>query len=105
MSELNPQVGSNLLVLAVSDPYLESITCIGRSGWPSERARQDLIQAMAEFHLEPNGRQILELFKVDQLVPFKDEYLNTARKLWVASEPLGKKNLASLLGGQTKSEP
>lgn len=81
MSELNPQVGSNLVILAESDPYLESITCISRSGWPSEQARKDLIKAIAEFHLEPNGRQILELFKVDQMAPFKNEYLDTARNL------------------------
>jgi phosphonate transport system substrate-binding protein len=104
MSELNPQVGSNLVAIAVSEPFLETVTCISRSGWVSDRERQDLIQAIADLHLEPNGRQILELFKLDQMVPFKNEYLNTARKLRSPFETLSK-NLATLPGGQIRSEP
>lgn len=94
MAELNPQVGQNLVATAVSDPYLENITCISRSGWPSERQRKDLIQGMAELHLDPCGQQVLELFKIDQLVPFKEEYLNSARKL--------QRNLAISPGSQAK---
>jgi len=97
MSELNPQVGSNLVITAESEPYLESITCISRSGWPSERTRQDLIKTISEFHLEPTGRQILELFKVDRLVPFKEEYLDSAREL--------QHHLAALPGGLTRIDP
>jgi len=94
MAELNPQVGSNLVALAVSEPYLENVTCLSRSGWPSEQARQDVIQAIAELHLEANGRQVLTLFKLDKMVPFKEEYLNSARKLRAACEPLHKTKLA-----------
>jgi phosphonate transport system substrate-binding protein len=105
MSELNPQVGSNLVAIAVSEPYLETVICISRSGWASKRTRQDLIQGIAEMNIEPSGRQILELFKLDRLVPFKDEYLNTVRKLRAASGSLGKQTLAAQAGGQTRSEP
>ena len=105
MSELNPQVGSNLVIVAVSEPYLENITCLSRSGWSSEQARQAAILGIAELHLESNGRQILELFKLNQLVPFKYEYLNSARKLWAAGEILGKQDLANLPGRQTRSQP
>jgi phosphonate transport system substrate-binding protein len=105
MSELNPQVGSNLVIMAFSEPYLETVICISKSGWASEHARQDLIQSIAEMNLEPGGRQILELFKLDRLLPFKDEYLNTVRKLRAASNRLGKQTLAAQLGGQTRSEP
>ena len=105
MAELNPQVGSNLVITAASELYLENITCIRKSGWPSERARQDVIQAIAEFHLEPNGRQILELFKVDQMMPFKDEYLTTARKLRASGEVLRQRDLANLPGSQIRREP
>jgi phosphonate transport system substrate-binding protein len=87
MSELNPQVGSNLVVTAASEPYLENILCLSRSGWlPQDRL--DLIKTIGELHLEPSGRQILELFKLERIVPFKDEYLNTARKLRAGSRKL-----------------
>ena len=105
MSELNPQVGSNLLIMAVSDPYLENITCLSRSGWPSLEAREAVIQAIAELHLDPNGRQILELFKLDQLVRFKDEYLDTARKLRTGNETLRQFDLTTLPGSQPRSGP
>ena len=105
MSELNPQVGSNLAIAAVSDKYLENVTCLSRAGWPSERARQDVIRAMAELHLEPNGRQILELFKLNKLVPFKDEYLETARKLRAVSDTLMKEKPAKTSSSPTQNEP
>ena len=81
MVELNPQVGSNLVSLAVSAPYLDSITCVTRSGYPTERSRQHLMQSLRDLHIEPAGRQILMMFKVDQLVPFKEEYLEGVRNL------------------------
>ena len=96
MCELNPQVGSNLVALAVSDPYLENVTCLSRSGWPSEHARQDMLKALAELHLEPSGQQVLQLFKLDRLAPFKEEYLDTALKLKATNEILDKQNLATL---------
>jgi phosphonate transport system substrate-binding protein len=96
MSELNPQVGRTLLVLAVSEPYLESVTCVSKSGWSSERARQDLIQTMLDFNLEPNGRQILELFKVDQMVPFRAEYLESVQRLKTPAATPVQPNLAAL---------
>ena len=105
MSELNPQVGSNLVILAVSEPYVATITCLSKSGWNSARARQDVIDAIAELHLEPNGRQVLTMFKLEQVVPFKEEYLDSARKLRATVEIPGKKNAASLPNAQTHSEP
>lgn len=105
MSELNPQVGKGLVITAVSDSYVESVTCISKSGWTSPRAREAIMQAMAELHLEPNGRQILELFKLDQLVPFKEEYLDSARKLRNSCEPMDKLHLAISPGIEPVSKP
>ena len=81
MVELNPQVDSILLPIVVSEPYLDSITCVTRSGFKTERARTDLWQSLLDLHLNPAGRQILTLFKVDQLVPFKEEYMKSVRDL------------------------
>ena len=105
MSELNPQVGSNLVILAVSEPYLESIICLSTSGWASDKARQDAILAIAELHIEANGRQILQLFKLNQMLPFKNEYLDSARKLRAACDLLGKPTLAEPPGSQIRSQP
>ena len=97
MVELNPQIGQTLVILAVSDPYLESVTCMSHSGWPSERTRRDLIKAMLELEHEPSGRQILELFKVDRLVPFQENYLDTVQQLRTGMESPAKPNRAPLM--------
>jgi len=94
MAELNPQVGRDLAVIAVSDPYVENVTCVCREGWPSQKSLDDLILGMERLQFEPAGQQVLQLFKVDRLVPFKDEYLDSARKL--------QQNLALLRGIQAR---
>ena len=80
MAELNPQL-NGLQTLATSEPLVNGIICLKRSGWPSERFRQDVIQAMSELHLNPAGLQILTLFKVQRLVPFEPSHLDTLRQL------------------------
>jgi len=86
MIELNPQVGATLAPIAVSDLYLDSVTCISRVGYPSDRAREDFRRQLRELHLKPAGRQILTMFKVDRLVPFKEEYLDGVRRLLAKSD-------------------
>lgn len=81
MVELNPQVGAQLTSIAVSEPYLNSVTLVTRTGYDSERVRQDVFKSLEELHMDAAGRQILTLFKVDQLMPFKDEYMDSVRAL------------------------
>ncbi|TVQ96616.1 MAG: hypothetical protein EA399_15475 [Desulfovibrionales bacterium] len=80
LAELNPQLG-RLKILASSEPLVSGITCLRRTGWTSERFRQDIVQAMADLHLQPAGQQILTLFRMDQMVPFVPEYLDSMRRL------------------------
>jgi phosphonate transport system substrate-binding protein len=81
MKELNPQVGQHLQVIATSDRYVNAVLCLTHSGWTSQDFRKDFIESLATLHDEPAGQQILTLFKVDQLVPFEEEQLDTVRKL------------------------
>jgi len=81
MVELNPQVGRQLRPIAISDPYIDSITCIPLQIETTPQARLDLIRTLNDLHQTVAGRQILTLFKVDQLVPFQDQYLDAARRL------------------------
>jgi phosphonate transport system substrate-binding protein len=41
-----------------------------------------LLAELGELHLEPAGRQILSLFKINQLLPFQEAHLATVRELW-----------------------
>jgi phosphonate transport system substrate-binding protein len=110
MMEMNPQVGSQLVKVVVSEPYLDSITFMTRHGYVSERARRDLINALAELHQEPAGRQILTLFKVDQLVPFKEEYMKSVKDLRtkqarLKESQISQRSAASLAGTAPRAQP
>jgi len=81
MKELNPQVGLALQVVAISEKFADVLICVREHGWPSDALRAETIQALADLPRDPGGRQILTLFKIDQLVPFRDEYLDNIRQL------------------------
>ena len=84
MVELNPQVGARLQPVAVSAPLVGAVVCVSESDWAVPEFRPAFIKALGELHLMPAGRQVLNLFKMDQLVPFRDAELDTARELWSA---------------------
>jgi ABC-type phosphate/phosphonate transport system substrate-binding protein len=81
MKELNPQVGLALQAVATSERFADIVICIRNGGWPSDALRAETVQTLADLPRDPGGRQILTLFKIDHLVPFRDEYLNTIRQL------------------------
>lgn len=81
MVELNPQLGSKLQAIASSELYADNVLCLSKDGWTSETYKQDTIHALAELHLEPAGQQILTLFKVAKLAPYKEQYMQTVKKL------------------------
>lgn len=80
MAELNPQL-RHLRTVASSEPLVNAVICLKQAGWPSDNFRQDLIEALNGLHLDPAGRQILTMFKVQELKPFKPYHLNTVRQL------------------------
>jgi phosphonate transport system substrate-binding protein len=81
MKELNPQVGSMLTVIAVSERIADYIICLGEQKWPLPEAKADSVNALADLAADPAGRQMLALFKVSGLVPFKESYLAPTRSL------------------------
>jgi len=81
MNELNPQIGQRLQTMIVSPPLLNAVVCVSRSGWISPEHREAAIRGMVNLDEEPQGRQILTLFKVREMIPFKPEYLTSVQKL------------------------
>jgi ABC-type phosphate/phosphonate transport system substrate-binding protein len=92
MKELNPQVGKGVQVMIASELLTDALICLRSSSWSSEKFKRDVIQILGELHNEPSGQQILTLFKVGQLVPFQDTYLDTVRNLRMRHEKLRKGN-------------
>ena len=81
MSELNPQVGRQLRAIAVSEPLVDAVTYIARDGWDQSYHRADLLESLATLHEDPQGEQILTLFKADRLIPFEDGFMTGTRAL------------------------
>ena len=75
MTELNPQLRSTLQVVAASPSYISSVICLSQNGWDSEQSRELFLRSLRDLHLEPEGRQILTMFKVERLEPFQEGYL------------------------------
>lgn len=87
LKELNPQVGNSLQVVRTSDPLVDGVLCVSRAGWASDQQRQDVLRALGELHAEPDGQQLLTLFKTGPLVPFSDAQLETVRRLRQSHAP------------------
>ena len=81
MKELNPQVGAGLEVVAMSEVLVDGVICVSKKGWSSETYQRDVLRTLGELHLDAGGKQILTLFKVDQLIPFEETHLETVRRL------------------------
>jgi ABC-type phosphate/phosphonate transport system substrate-binding protein len=81
MKELNPQVGERLQPVVVSEPLLGAVICLSKSGWMSARQKEDTRQGLADLNTGLAGQQILTLFRVRKMAPFKPEYLESIRKL------------------------
>lgn len=81
MKELNPQVGSVLIVIAVSERIADYIICLGEQNWTLPEAKAGTVKALGDLAADPVGRQMLTLFKVSGLVAFKEAYLAPIRTL------------------------
>jgi ABC-type phosphate/phosphonate transport system substrate-binding protein len=74
VTELNPQIEKELTVLEISPEFVFSIVCI-RSNMTKSENRNLLEETLLNLHNEPQGKQILTLFKIDRLKPYKPEYI------------------------------
>jgi phosphonate transport system substrate-binding protein len=69
---LNPQIGSQLSVVAESEPLLGDIICISKT--VNEKLKRSIEHAA--LHLQENtvGKQICTLFHIDHIIPFQPYY-------------------------------
>jgi len=79
LKELNPQVGSELSILATSPNLLRGLICFRKSRDQAEKKRT--YDVMSKIHEDPQGQQILLLFHEERLAPFRPDYLETAQAL------------------------
>lgn len=79
VAELNPQVEKELRWIALSPGYVTAVGCVREDyyakNYPALRDHLELL------HEDPQGRQILTLFRTGKLLPFKESYLATVEGL------------------------
>jgi hypothetical protein len=80
MNELNPQVSSKIISIQVSPKYLWGLLCFTKT-FNNERDRSLFYTNAVHVHELISGKQLFSLIKIDKLVPFKNEYLNSYKDL------------------------
>lgn len=79
MTELNPQVGEELSVVATSSPLLTGLVCFPHNGDPE--TQRFVLEGALQLHDHPRGRQILTLFGVNRMKLFRPTYLDSITAL------------------------
>ena len=86
---LNPQVGSQLVVVAESKSLMGDFTCIPKT--VNEKFRESIEYAALHLHERPVGKQILTMFHIEKVVPFHSYYLDGIVELLREREKLATK--------------
>jgi ABC-type phosphate/phosphonate transport system substrate-binding protein len=81
LSELNPQIKKDAQILKTSKPFIRAIFCFDRRN-KDEKRKKYLLEYMSNIHQGAYGKQITELYMVDKLIPFKQEYMNNILELY-----------------------
>jgi ABC-type phosphate/phosphonate transport system substrate-binding protein len=80
MSELNPQLGRKLKILEKSPGFVTGIISVRKD--VKNRRRDALIDALRAMDGETKGKQVLTIFRINRLVPFRNEHLASVEKLF-----------------------
>ncbi len=79
MNDLNPQIGRRLRILERSPGFATGVIAV-RSGVQDPR-RDAMIRAFRDMESDPKGRQLLTMFRINRLVPFRVEHLTSVEKV------------------------
>jgi phosphonate transport system substrate-binding protein len=79
MVELNPQLGRQLRILEQSPGFVTGIIAIRKE--VNTQTRDNLVTALQGIHTDPKGKQLMTLFRINRLVPFKPEHLVSVEKV------------------------
>ena len=77
--QLNPQLGTQLNVLAESPNLSDSVVCLVPG--TSDNFRNNIYKAMLTLNESKSGKQIYTIFQTNGITPFKPEYLEGLERL------------------------
>lgn len=79
LTEMNPQMASKLRILDTSPAYLEGLLCVHAK---HKDFRDELLRSLLDLDKDPEGRQLLTIFRGDRVMAVKDQDAASARELW-----------------------
>ena len=81
LNELNPQIRKQLKILASSENLIFGLILFdGRS--KDKKRKEFMLEVLQSLHEENYGKQLLDLFMVDRIIPYKEEYWQNFLKLY-----------------------
>lgn len=90
IQELNPQLKQDLKIIGISPGLLRFIFCIHADFDPTMRER--IIKEACTLETNTKGRQLLTIFKIDDITKFKPEYLDDVIELVKKNKSLKSKS-------------
>ncbi|HMN24109.1 MAG TPA: PhnD/SsuA/transferrin family substrate-binding protein [Ignavibacteriaceae bacterium] len=81
LCELNPRISKQIKVIEISDPLLFGVIFFDTRNKDKEREKL-VYDTLLSLDKDAYGRQLLDMFNVDRIVPFKDEYWQNFLKLY-----------------------
>ncbi|MBK7498548.1 MAG: PhnD/SsuA/transferrin family substrate-binding protein [Ignavibacteriales bacterium] len=79
--ELNPKIKNEAIIVLKSKPFPNALFCFDGRNKDDER-KSFLLKYLQELHKNNYGKQVLTLYMVDRLIPFKQEYLDNILELY-----------------------
>ena len=79
MAEMNPQLGRHLRILEKSPGFATGVIAVRKD--VQNQRRDAMLEALREMHTDPKGKQLLTLFRINRLVPFRGEHLAAVDKV------------------------
>ena len=80
MVELNPQIKDKLKIMYSSHVYTHGLLCF-TNVLNDESSANDLMKTISDMEKYQEGKQMLKLLKINDIVPFKPEFLNSVKEL------------------------
>jgi len=79
--ELNPKIKQETEILVRSEPMVRALFCYDGRNNNKER-KEFLLEYLEQLHKSNHGKQVLSLYMVTRLLPYKQEYLNNILDLY-----------------------
>ncbi len=74
LKEINPQIDKKLKIIYRSPSLILGFSCYNGNSKNSE-FQKDLSEILLNLHTDSYGKQLLDLFVSEKVVPYKEEYL------------------------------